>query len=223
MTKEIFFSLIGHVSFFFIILLLAVPNKRNLPKPYPMVYRVSLFGGGGGGIGGGGSTSASQPGVAVVNKPQPKTVATKKPSQVAKPTPTSNGFGLVGTKSGFKTKGTGGGGGGGGSGYGGTGSGFGVGGGGFEYSYYLNVVLTRIGENWVNPYQTSNYQFNCSVQFVIQRDGLISEAKIETSSKNSIYDQSALRAVLATRNLPPLPQDFKSDQLKLHLEFEYQP
>lgn len=93
----------------------------------------------------------------------------------------------------------------------------------FEYSYYLQVVLARIGENWINPYATSNYQFKCTIFFIIERDGTITEAKIESSSKNSLYDQSALRAVLATRLLPPLPQDFKSNQLKIHLEFEYQP
>ncbi|MEO0084994.1 MAG: TonB family protein, partial [candidate division WOR-3 bacterium] len=70
---------------------------------------------------------------------------------------------------------------------------------------------------------SSNYQFKCTIFFIIERDGTITQAKIETSSKNSIYDQSALRAVLATRNLPPLPQEYQSNQLKIHLEFEYQP
>lgn len=94
---------------------------------------------------------------------------------------------------------------------------------GFEYSYYLNVVLARIGENWINPYATSNYQLKCTVFFIIQRDGSIIEVKIETSSNNQIYDQFCLRAILATQRLPPLPQEFKPNQLKLHLEFEYKP
>jgi TonB family protein len=143
---------------------------------------------------------AEQPktGVAVVSKPIKNAEPTTKPT--AKPKTQGKSNGLVKTRAGLGARAE-----------------------GFESSYYLNVVLARIGENWINPYATSNYQLKCTVFFIIERDGSLTEAKIETSSKNSIYDQSALRAVLATRILPPLPQDFKSDQLKLHLEFEYQP
>ncbi|MEO0094097.1 MAG: energy transducer TonB [candidate division WOR-3 bacterium] len=141
---------------------------------------------------------APKPAIAVVNKTPAKPEPVKKPTE--KPKTQSQSSGIVKTKAGLGARAE-----------------------GFEYSYYLQIVLSRIGENWINPYASSNYQFKCTIFFIIERDGTITQAKIETSSKNSIYDQSALRAVLATRNLPPLPQEYQSNQLKIHLEFEYQP
>ena len=193
MAKEFFFSLFGHVTFFIILAILTLPNKKNSPKPYHLVYKVSLVSQ---------VTTPEEPktkpGVAVVSPVAKKAEPVKK--QVEKPKTQPKSTGMVKTKAGLGARAE-----------------------GFEYSYYLNVVLARIGENWINPYQTSNLQLKCTIVFMIKRDGTIAEAKIESGSKNQIYDQSCLRAVLATSHLPPLPSDFTSNQLKLHLEFEYKP
>lgn len=196
MTKEFFFSLFSHIAIFFLFAAFTINHKKPAAKPYPLVYRVSLVSG----------FEAEQPktGIAVVSKPttkaEPAKKTTEKPAGQSRSTSQTKSNGMVKTRAGLGARAE-----------------------GFEYSYYLNVVLARIGENWINPYATSNYQLKCTVFFIIERDGSLTGAKIENSSKNSIYDQSALRAVLATRNLPPLPEDFKSNQLKLHLEFEYKP
>lgn len=190
MAKEFFFSLFCHLGFFFLFAILGLNAQKKLPKPYPLVYRVSLVSGF--------ESEEPRPQIAVVNKPVPKPEPIKKTTE--KPNNQTKTSGMVKSKAGLGARAE-----------------------GFEYSYYLNIILTRIGENWINPYATSNYQLKCTIFFTIERDGSITGARIEQSSKNSVYDQSALRAVLATRNLPPLPQDFQSNQLKLHLEFEYQP
>ena len=196
MTKEFFFSLFSHIAIFFLFAAFTISHKKPAAKPYPFVYRVSLVSGF--------EAEQSKTGIAVVSKPttkaEPVKKTTEKPASQSRATSQTKSNGMVKTRAGLGARAE-----------------------GFEYSYYLNVVLARIGENWINPYATSNYQLKCTVFFIIERDGSLTGAKIENGSKNSIYDQSALRAVLATRNLPPLPEDFKSNQLKLHLEFEYQP
>jgi TonB family protein len=191
MRKDFFFSLFGHLGIFFLFTIITTANRKNVPKPYPLVYRVNLV-----------SLATEEPksGVAVVNQPAKKTEPIKKPVEKPKPKTQAKTTSQVKTRAGLGARVE-----------------------GFEYSYYLNVVLSRISENWINPYQSSNYLLKCMIYFIIHKDGTISDAKIETSSKNNIYDQSCLRAVIATMRLPPLPEEFKPNELKLHLEFEYKP
>jgi len=91
------------------------------------------------------------------------------------------------------------------------------------YSYYLNVILTRISDNWINPYVGSGKTLNATVMFVIERDGSVREVKLEKKSGDAAYDASCERALLVTDKLPPLPPEFTGPRLKLHLEFEQKP
>jgi len=91
------------------------------------------------------------------------------------------------------------------------------------YSYYLNVILTRISDNWINPYVGSGKTLNATVMFVIERDGIVRDVKIEKKSGDATYDASCERALLVIDRLPPLPPEFTGPRLKLHLEFEQKP
>jgi len=91
------------------------------------------------------------------------------------------------------------------------------------YSYYLNVVLTRISDNWLNPYAGEAKTLSATVMFVIERDGTVREVKLEKKSGDAAYDASCERALLVTDKLPPLPPEFTGPRLKLHLEFEQKP
>lgn len=91
------------------------------------------------------------------------------------------------------------------------------------YSYYLNVILTRISDNWINPYVGSGKTLTATVMFVIERDGTVRDVKIEKKSGDATYDASCERALLVTDKLPPLPPEFTGPRLKLHLEFEQKP
>jgi hypothetical protein len=91
------------------------------------------------------------------------------------------------------------------------------------YSYYLNVILTRISDNWINPYAGSGRTLNSTVMFVIERDGTVREVKLEKKSGDGPYDASCERALLVLDRLPPLPPEFTGPRLKLHLEFEQKP
>lgn len=95
--------------------------------------------------------------------------------------------------------------------------------GGVVSSFYLNIVLNRIAENWYNPYQNTNLNLKAIIFFKITRDGRIEEVKIEKSSGKEDFDEYCRRAVLLTKNLPPLPEEFLAEALKIHLEFEYKP
>ncbi|MBS4015261.1 MAG: TonB C-terminal domain-containing protein [Candidatus Latescibacteria bacterium] len=95
---------------------------------------------------------------------------------------------------------------------------------GGKYSYYIDAILTKIGSNWINPYQGSGIKLSSTVYFVIRKDGTIANVKIEKRSGNELYDSSTERAVIVTKTLPPLAGEFANqDSLIIHLEFEYKP
>ncbi len=92
---------------------------------------------------------------------------------------------------------------------------------GFDSPYYLNVLFSKIRNRWDNPYEGID-TIDCTIYFVVDRKGKIVDSAIENSSGLSAYDHAALRAVLAARP-PPLPNQFGSEELGIHLQFRYLP
>ena len=60
------------------------------------------------------------------------------------------------------------------------------------------------------------------VKFTIQKDGRLTDAIVERASGYPTLDIAALRAVLATGQIPPLPTAFPNPSLTVHLNFDYQ-
>ena len=92
---------------------------------------------------------------------------------------------------------------------------------GLENSYYVDLMLQKIKESWRNPVKGG--LLKATVYFKILRNGEIINAEVEVPSGVSIFDQSALRAVISASPLPPLPSQFTSEYLGVHLQFEYTP
>jgi len=90
---------------------------------------------------------------------------------------------------------------------------------GFTYSYYLNILLNKIGQNWYNPYKNKDVTLKSIVYFEVDKNGNITNIRIEEDSGDEVYNESTMRAIALTKRLPPLPQEFANDFLKVHLEF----
>lgn len=90
---------------------------------------------------------------------------------------------------------------------------------GFTYSYYLNILLNKIGRSWNNPYRDKDVILKSIVYFEVDKDGVISNIRMEDGSGDEIYNESTIRAVALAKKLPPLPQELSDDYLKVHLEF----
>jgi protein TonB len=93
---------------------------------------------------------------------------------------------------------------------------------GFQSSYYINLIFAKIRSRWSNPIRLSEV-IDAVIYFRVESDGSVSSAEIERSSGIDVFDQSALRAILKSDPLPPLPQDFSGDHIGIHLKFEYTP
>jgi protein TonB len=91
-------------------------------------------------------------------------------------------------------------------------------GGDFPYTLYLQGMQRRIGTNWFRPQVPAGTAV--IIYFRIQRDGTISEAKVETSSGNGTFDRAALSAVRTSTPLNPLPFAYDGTYLGVHLTFK---
>ena len=89
-------------------------------------------------------------------------------------------------------------------------------GGDFPYTMYLERMKSKIGSNWFRPQSGDAVVV---VYFAIERDGTIRDAKVETSSGNGMADRAALRSVLESSPLPPLPFGYNGTYLGVHLTF----
>jgi protein TonB len=88
----------------------------------------------------------------------------------------------------------------------------------FPYPWYLKAIADRLDKQWKPP-QEFQPDTVCQVTFVIGHSGDISGSQISKSSGDPLFDQLALRAVLYANPLPPLPNGFPDDTLKVHMKF----
>jgi protein TonB len=89
-------------------------------------------------------------------------------------------------------------------------------GGDFPYTVYIDRMKALIGSRWFRPQAAA---ITATVAFTINRDGSIRDARVETPSGNGTFDRSALRAVLESSPLPPLPFGYSGTYLGVHLTF----
>ena len=90
----------------------------------------------------------------------------------------------------------------------------------FEFAYYLQMVRTQIARNW-SPPAGSSPGARAEVYFRVSRSGEINGLRLDVSSGGDYFDQTALRAVIITQQLPPLPLGYPGADLGIHFGFEY--
>ena len=88
----------------------------------------------------------------------------------------------------------------------------------FPFDYYVTQFLNRLSANWYKPPAPGGT--SCVVRFTITKSGRITDVEIQTPSPYPAFDRAALRAVLSSNPLPPLPFEFNENQLGVHLKFE---
>jgi TonB family protein len=84
---------------------------------------------------------------------------------------------------------------------------------------YLTTMISRIKAVW-----NANQNINglTIIKFTIRRNGSLEDIVLEQSSGFPIADLAAQRAVILTKQLPPLPDAFPNPTLTMHLHFQYQ-
>ncbi len=94
---------------------------------------------------------------------------------------------------------------------------------GDRFGWYVQAVRNRISSNWllstVSPSILSAPRVY--VDFDIERNGTIANAHVTQSSGIPEVDRSALRAVLASSPVTPLPPEYSGNQVSVEFYFDY--
>ena len=93
---------------------------------------------------------------------------------------------------------------------------------GDRYAYYVNIVNTKVSQNWYKSEADplSSMDKSTTILFDIDRDGVPSNARVETRSGSPSLDLSALRAVQRVDGFGPLPA---GNRITVEFTFHFRP
>jgi len=93
---------------------------------------------------------------------------------------------------------------------------------GQRFGWYVQAVRNRVSSNWLLSTISPNLVSapRVYVDFDINKDGTISNAHITQSSGIPEVDRSALRAVLASSPLAPLPANYSGNKVSVEFYFD---
>jgi TonB family protein len=94
---------------------------------------------------------------------------------------------------------------------------------GQRYAWYVASMRARISANWLMATVSPNILSapRTYLTFEILRDGTVSNVQITQSSGIPEVDRSALRAILASNPLPPLPADYGRSSVNVQFYFDF--
>jgi TonB family protein len=97
---------------------------------------------------------------------------------------------------------------------------------GVDFGPYLTRVVQVVKANWYNLMPPSVYppilkQGKLSIEFVIMKDGNVSNMTLHTSSGDVPLDRAAWASITASNPFPPLPKEFPGQILGLRFYYFY--
>ena len=93
-----------------------------------------------------------------------------------------------------------------------------------DFKPYLQQVLTVVKRNWLAIAPQSarlGRRGLVLVQFSIDRRGLVPKVVITSTSGVEAFDRAAIAALSMSNPLPPLPAEYKGDQVRLQMALSY--
>ena len=95
---------------------------------------------------------------------------------------------------------------------------------GVDFKPYLIQVLTAVRRNWLSIIPESarlGRRGRVLIQFAIDRSGGVPKLVIAEGAGTDALDRAAVAAISASYPFPPLPGDYKGDQIRVQLAFSY--
>lgn len=95
----------------------------------------------------------------------------------------------------------------------------------FTADWFLQLVVARLQDAWRDRpiLPAGSAPQRVVVAFTIARDGTVVDARIDTPSRYTPLDLSALRAVTSLGKLPALPRNYGENELGARFVFELRP
>jgi TonB family protein len=101
----------------------------------------------------------------------------------------------------------------------------GPGGGDFagRFPSYVDAVRNRISSNWLQSTVDPSVRWapRASFTFQIMRDGTVANVQMTQGSGNRTVDSSALRAILSSSPVSPLPSNYPGNSVSVEFYFDF--
>ncbi len=95
---------------------------------------------------------------------------------------------------------------------------------GVDFRPYLMNILAAVRRNWFAVMPESarlGRQGRVGIQFAINRDGSVPKLVIVGHSGTDAFDRAAVAGISASNPFPPLPSEFRGNQVRLQFNFSY--
>lgn len=95
---------------------------------------------------------------------------------------------------------------------------------GADFRPYMRQIIQTIKRNWLAVYPEAARQGTRGevvLLFRIVKEGTVAKVSFSTESGAKALDQAAVAAISASNPLPPLPREFKGNQIVLRMTFKY--
>lgn len=95
---------------------------------------------------------------------------------------------------------------------------------GIDFRPYLTRILAAVRRNWFAVIPESvklGRSGRVQLQFVISRDGRVPKLVIAAPSGADALDRAAVASISASNPFPPLPDEFRGEQIRLQFTFLY--
>jgi TonB family protein len=94
----------------------------------------------------------------------------------------------------------------------------------FPYQYYRTTMVNLIRARWQRPLTPGlTDSLRCAISFLISKNGRVDGVAVSVPSGLPALDESAMRAVMHSNPLPPLPYQYMSPSVSAELIFELTP
>lgn len=93
-----------------------------------------------------------------------------------------------------------------------------------DFRPYLARILALVRRNWLTVIPSSARLGNrgmVTVQFIVDRRGQVPKLVIDTPSGSESLDRAAVAGISASVPFPPLPAEFKGNEIRLQFAFKY--
>jgi len=88
---------------------------------------------------------------------------------------------------------------------------------------YYGIIWAKIQEEWTIPEnllkEKEMVDIETIIVLIIDRDGKVQNSWFEKKSGNTIYDQSAMRAIMKAAPFPPLPKELNMKSFDIGIRF----
>ncbi len=95
---------------------------------------------------------------------------------------------------------------------------------GVDFKPYLTQILASVKRNWMAVIPESaklGRRGRVVIQFMIARDGSVPRLVIASASGTEALDRAAVAGISATNPFPPLPAEFRGENVRLQFVFLY--